>query len=336
MTRITRKLALAGMLAAAISGAEAGSAVAADGGGLTCSTAEGQQVLCAGSVMDATVAGRGAYRLGGSYSDDTCLVGNGRGSFTANLPVVSALGERTLTIDADYAYVRTGAVRIASGYAIATITDYPINFFGGNPNGETTESARLPFSSIAVATGEPGLDGCPLMRPTHWVEQIGLGAAAQGARSNEQFGSSQGGRRNTAGLRPGACANPRSGTNGADRLTGTVAGDALSGLGGGDELAGVSGHDCLNGGTGADALNGGSGHDALRGGAGNDVLRGGAGSDALKGAAGADRFSGGPGRDVIDSRDGLAETVSCGAGKDSARADAGDRLSGCEARLVAG
>lgn len=329
---ITRRLALAGVLAAAIAGAAAGPAAAADTGGLTCST-EARDLICTGSVMDATVAGRGTYELGGSYMDDNCLVGNGKGTFTANVPVVTVLGEKTLTIEAVYGYVRTGAARIASGYADATITEYPLNFFGGNPRGENYETRRLSFSSVALATGEPGLDGCPLLTPKHWVEQIGLGTAAQRVEGNGSAGNPGG---TTSSLRRGACANPRSGTAGNDRLAGTVAGDQLSGLAGADNLAGLPGHDCLKGGSGADALNGGSGHDALNGGAGRDALRGGAGSDALKGAGGVDTFAGGAGRDVIDSRDGRAETVSCGAGKDSVRADSNDRLSGCEASGIAG
>lgn len=331
---ITRKLALAGVLAAAISGATAGPAAAADTGGLTCSTTDGRQLICTGSVMNATVAGRGSYELGGRYMDDTCLVGNGKGSFTANVPVVTVLGDKTLTIDATYGYVRTAAARIASGHADVTITEYPLNFFG-NPRGESGESRRFSFSSVALATGEPGLDGCPLLTPKHWVEQIGLGTAAQRVEGNAttRTGNPAGG---TSGLRRGACANPQSGTAGNDRLAGTAAGDKLSGLAGADSIAGLPGHDCLIGGSGADALSGGSGHDSLSGGAGTDALRGGAGSDALKGAGGVDTFAGGAGSDVIDSRDGRAETVSCGAGKDSVRADSNDRLSSCEARQIAG
>lgn len=113
-------------------------------------------------------------------------------------------------------------------------------------------------------------------------------------------------------LLPGRCANRLSGSNSADSLPGTRLGDRLLGLGGPDALSGFAGDDCLSGGSGDDRLSGGSGADTLQGGRGTD------------------RFFGGAGNDTILARDGRREVVSCGPGRDTVRADSGDRLVGCE------
>jgi uncharacterized repeat protein (TIGR01451 family) len=111
------------------------------------------------------------------------------------------------------------------------------------------------------------------------------------------------------------------GTAGANRLTGTAYADVLNGLGGNDILRGLGGNDLLKGGGGNDSLDGGAGKDALWGGAGNDRLVGGSGKDT---------FLGGLGRDTIYARDGIAETVDCGAGRDTAYVDKNDKVRNCE------
>lgn len=69
---------------------------------------------------------------------------------------------------------------------------------------------------------------------------------------------------------------------------------------------------------------------------GNDRLTGayvvgGLGNDILTGVAGADRLYGGSGNDQINSVDrGPADTVDCGTGIDTVRANRNDRLIGCE------
>jgi hypothetical protein len=93
---------------------------------------------------------------------------------------------------------------------------------------------------------------------------------------------------------------------------------------------GTAGNDVLRGTGGNDRLFGLGGADTLRGLAGNDLLDGGAGNDRLFGDAGLDTYVGGAGNDTISAADGRAETVSCGAGRDSVRADRRDRLRGCE------
>jgi hypothetical protein len=84
---------------------------------------------------------------------------------------------------------------------------------------------------------------------------------------------------------------------------------------------------------------GGSGNDWVEGGFGADSLDGGAGGDTIIGGAGVDAISAGDGDDSIDIRDGLADTVDCGAGADSVAADLSDppdlgAASGCESVSV--
>ena len=153
-------------------------------------------------------------------------------------------------------------------------------------------------------------------------------------------------------LRGGNGADRLFGGDGGDRVSGGPGDDALDGGGGRDVLSGGSGSDVALGGAGADhlaggrdddrllggngddALVGGPGSDKLNGGLGRDRLVGGTGADILVGGPGRDRLSGGPGPDRIDARDGVRETVDCGAGRDRVEADPNDRLRGCEIRVV--
>jgi Ca2+-binding RTX toxin-like protein len=154
-----------------------------------------------------------------------------------------------------------------------------------------------------------------------------------------------------------ACANVQRGTPRADRLFGTGAGDLLIGGRGNDLLRGRGGEDCLRGelgrdrleggagadrllggvaadtlvgGTGNDRLNAGAGSDQLAGSRGTDVLAGGSGADRLAGDGGVDVHRGGSGNDFLSAADGNREIVNCGSGRDRARVDRNDRVSGCE------
>ena len=88
----------------------------------------------------------------------------------------------------------------------------------------------------------------------------------------------------------------------------------------------------FNGGAGDDVLYGNKGNDVLTGGAGNDNIRalantGGSGSVS----AGKDVLSGGVGNDTLVANDGRGDDrMDCGAGRDEAAADKGDRVRGCE------
>jgi dipeptidyl aminopeptidase/acylaminoacyl peptidase len=129
------------------------------------------------------------------------------------------------------------------------------------------------------------------------------------------------------------------GTPGNDLLNGTSKDDVMKGLGGDDIINALQGNDSVDGGDGKDKLTGSEGNDKLTGGRGNDTLIGATGKDKLNGGAGNDKLDGGPGpntysggagNDTINSANGKRETVSCGSGRDSVRADRSDRVKGCE------
>jgi Ca2+-binding RTX toxin-like protein len=92
------------------------------------------------------------------------------------------------------------------------------------------------------------------------------------------------------------------GTRQDDRLKGTQRGDRIVGLGGDDVIRGRRGADGLAGGGGRDRIVGGPGEDALNAIGGNE-----------RGARGKDR---------ILARDGSADLVNCGPGRDVAVVDA--------------
>jgi Ca2+-binding RTX toxin-like protein len=158
------------------------------------------------------------------------------------------------------------------------------------------------------------------------------------------------------------------GGSAADTLTGDAGPNPLVGGGGADTLVGGGGADALSGGaldgTPDDALDtvsyadgratgvtldltaqtnsdadvfsdiqafaGSDLADTLTGSAGDDVLQGGGGDDTLTGLAGVDTLRGQGDDDDLQAQDGIAETVDCGAGTDSATADATDTLTDCE------
>jgi Ca2+-binding RTX toxin-like protein len=79
-----------------------------------------------------------------------------------------------------------------------------------------------------------------------------------------------------------------------------------------------------------DKLLGTYGDDVINGLAGNDKINGREGNDRLTGGKGKDTIVGGPGNDTIFAKDGARDVVGCGPGKDRARVDKRDRVSGCE------
>lgn len=106
-------------------------------------------------------------------------------------------------------------------------------------------------------------------------------------------------------------------------IAGEVATDSatLLGLGGDDELTGTDR---------ADRIEGGAGNDLIIGGYGNDTIIGGPGQDDINGdrAGRCNEYhcdlSPGSAADTIDSVDGERDTVKCGPGTDTLRADAID------------
>jgi hypothetical protein len=147
------------------------------------------------------------------------------------------------------------------------------------------------------------------------------GGGGNGGGGHGGGGGGSGGADPDDPLGSGGCANELHGSAGPDVLNGEAGGDLILALGGADRVRGGDGHDCLVGGSGGDRLLGEDGYDRLTGGSGADRLDGGPGRNA---------YDAGPGDDRVKARNGRRETVRCGPGEDTARADANDRLRGCE------
>jgi Tol biopolymer transport system component len=96
------------------------------------------------------------------------------------------------------------------------------------------------------------------------------------------------------------------------RIDGTARADALVGTAYTD---GIYGH------AGADRIRAGDSHDLVVGGKGNDIIDGGFGDDRLFGGPGQDLIDGGGGWDAVVSRDGSADRIRCGPGRDAVWAD---------------
>jgi hypothetical protein len=115
--------------------------------------------------------------------------------------------------------------------------------------------------------------------------------------------------------------------DGDDALTLTAPLPAdLQGGDGNDALTVVGAVATVDGGDGDDTLTGASGADVLSGGSGYDVLTAGEGDDRLDGGTGGDSADGGGGADSIVLRDRVTDTATCGAGRDTVRAEVLDQL----------
>ena len=114
------------------------------------------------------------------------------------------------------------------------------------------------------------------------------------------------------------------GTGGSDRieLVQIEGPSSLEGAGGDDFLKASDGSDSLDGGAGADTLDGGFGDDTIVGGPGPDMITG----DRASGECGIYYCKLPHGNDTIDARDGERDSVNCGVGADTVRADAVDTV----------
>jgi hypothetical protein len=124
------------------------------------------------------------------------------------------------------------------------------------------------------------------------------------------------------------------GASGNDTLRGGDSMDRMYGGTGNDKSYGESGHDRMSGGTGDDLQDGGAGNDTIFANRGNDISVGGDGNDVLWALARADvsgpndiigdSLDGGNGDDVLRTRDGETDQITCGAGNDKALLDNAD------------
>jgi hypothetical protein len=188
----------------------------------------------------------------------------------------------------------------------------------GGPTHHGSGTFEVTGNTVTVpAKGDDDGDGLPDGGSGGGGTGLPGGAGAQGRKDFP--GAGFGGPRSP--LRSGGCAVVRLGTRHADTLDGTAAAELVFGLQRNDVIRGRGDDDCLIGGSGNDRLVGGGGYDRLTGGSGADLLVGG---------PGVNRYDAGAGRDVVRARNGRAELVSCGSGRDRARVDRSDRVRNCE------
>jgi Ca2+-binding RTX toxin-like protein len=135
------------------------------------------------------------------------------------------------------------------------------------------------------------------------------------------------------------------GGNGNDLVFGAAGDDTINGGLHHDRLFGGHGNDTVNGDDGRDLISGGKGDDVEHGGAGNDRMFANQGVDQLFGDGGNDQLwalarvdvdttngpdttgdtvHGGDGDDTIHTRDGEADNIDCGPGRDRALLDQQD------------
>jgi hypothetical protein len=102
----------------------------------------------------------------------------------------------------------------------------------------------------------------------------------------------------------------------------------ILGNGGNDKLTASDYQDTLDGGAGNDVLNAGFGNDVVTGGPGQDTIF----ADATSASCGYFSYTCKIpfGNDVVNARDGEADTIDCGVGEDRAVVDAIDTVANCE------
>ena len=222
-----------------------------------------------------------------------------------------------------------------------------------NPTGGNTTTCTI---DPAVLKWELyGLDGNDILN-TFWAASL-----VEGGEGNDQIETGdqddvlRGGPGDEVWLKGNGGDDVLEGDGGSDRLFPGAGADQVFGGNGSDELSyqynselesvtvtlddvaddGVPGA-LANVHSDVEDILGGDGDDLLVGDADDNRLRGDLesqnqnGSDTLVGGGGRDTFAGGRGNDTLRARDGIAETVDCGADADSAVVDTIDTTIGCE------
>jgi Ca2+-binding RTX toxin-like protein len=124
-----------------------------------------------------------------------------------------------------------------------------------------------------------------------------------------------------------------------ERLRGTNLADTINGNGGNDRIQGRGGDDRLSGGPGNDVIFANRGQDTSSGGDGNDVLWALARADVAPGPGVdqvGDSLDGGNGNDVLRTRDGEVDRITCGPGDDVALLDNVDVITDATAASPSG
>lgn len=305
--------------------------------------ATGDDKLEGGNGHDALAGGEGDDSLTGSDGNDTLDGGNGANKLDGGN------GDDALTAGAGNDSLKAGA-----GNDTLSGGDGSDQLYGGTGNDALTDAAGNDL--LQGEQGDDRLDAGPGDDRAYGgdgADQISSGEGNDDVRGDNGPDrlSGDGGNDTLSGgndddvLVGGTGADKLQGDNGRDTadyaartnpLTITLDDVPDDGeLGEGDlvlteSVIGGAGNDRLTGGPAGEQLFGEGGDDTIRGGEGNDTISGGEGKDRLWGNNGVDSVDGGNGNDRLDARDGLAELVRCGTGKDEAYADKADKPVGCE------
>jgi Ca2+-binding RTX toxin-like protein len=332
---------------------------------------EGQDSLDGGEGTDTLNGGTGDDRLVGGIGPDTFIGGDGtdQADYSASLArvVVSANGVADDGTVAENDNVGSDVESLSGGIDNDLLIGGPGD---GILSGGAGDDVLDGGGGADVLLGGDGADTASYAgRVAPVTADLSVPGGDGEANENDNIASDvekiTGGAGNDT-LTGDAAGNVLNGLGGDDTLNGGDAFDQLLGGEGNDTANGDGGNDFLRGEGGNDALNGGEGEDKVEGGTGDDLLDGGPGADVLSGETGSDTASyalrsadvsvtldgaandgqsgendfirtdvanvtTGSGDDNIDSRDGKAGKIRCGAGSDVVDADTDDDADGsCE------
>ncbi len=236
------------------------------------------------------------------------------GSTSTFTPALGLLdGEHTFAVRATDPATNTDATPAIRSFTVDTTA--PDTTISAGP-GETTLLRRPAFAfapNEPAATFSCSIDSEPFMACSTPLATRELAFGQHTFRVRAPT-------RSASPTRRPRCGPSRSSSGGNDRLYGGRGRDRIFGEQGNDKLYGER--------RAGDRLDGAE----AREGEGGDRLDGGPGNDQLTDRRGGATLSGGSGADRIDARDDSArdrrtpDTIHCGSGEDSVRADANDRI----------
>jgi hypothetical protein len=211
------------------------------------------------------------------------------------------------------------SLRGGSGNDAIEFGNGPTDRLMGGPGNDVLRGAS---AGVTMMLADPGLDGRDVYLGGNGADTVSYAARRQPLELSFDGAADDGAA--GEGDRIATKIDKVVGGAGEDRLTGDAKRQDLNGGPGKDVIRGGGGDDVLKAGRGADA-------DKLSGGPGEDLLYGNAGANVIRGGPGFDRLSGQGGADVLRARDGGADAVFCGKGRDRASIDGLDFIPrGCE------
>ena len=243
------------------------------------------------------------------------------------------------------------AVMPATALAAAHVSKIVDSVIVTGTDGDDALSIMVDESDFYVSgTGLTAGTGCTQPMPGGWVRC----SKASVTRVTLSMGGGNDDWPNSTGYPTQA-----DGGAGNDKIYGSYQNDTLHGSGGDDVFYPRAGTDQVHGGAGADTASysdlvdyfdlpaavrvslDDQANDGTTGASSNvhadveDVV-GSIGPDQIVGSGAANRLIGGAGADTISADDGVADTLDCGDGSDSATIDALDQVTGCEALAGSG